>query len=93
MGRDQRYTLLDTGSNLSRKDLAKVSHEAFWRAQSILSCRLEGDNILMKVMMRKQIKWPQNVSLETTKLKDTTLLINEFIFILLQSFSVTVVGV
>lgn len=88
MGRDQMYTLLDTGSNLSRKDLAKVSHEAFWRGQSILNCRLEGDNILMKVMMRKQIKWPQNVSQA-----QTTLLINGFIFILLQSFSVTVVGV
>lgn len=87
MGRDQRYTLLDTGSNLSRKDLAKVSHEAFWRGQSILRCRLEGDNILMKIM-RKQIKWPQNVSQA-----QTTLLINGFIFILLQSFSVTVVGV
>lgn len=83
MGRDQRYTLLDTGSNLSRKDLAKVSHEAFWRGQSILNCRLEGDNILMKVT-RKQIKWPQNVSQA-----QTTLLINGFIFILLQSFSVT----
>lgn len=74
--------LLDPGSNFSRKDLAKVSYEAFWRGQSILNCRLEGDNILIKVM-RKQIKWSQNVSLETTKLKYTTLLINELIFILI----------
>lgn len=53
---------------------AKASHGAFWRDQSILYCRLEGDNILIKVT-RKQIKWPQNMGLETPKLKDTTLLL------------------
>lgn len=41
--------------------------------------RLEGENILTKVT-RKQIKWPQNMSVETPKLKDTPLLINPSLF-------------
>lgn len=67
---DQTYVLLDPSSNLSAQDLGK-----FWRDQSVLYYKLEGDNILIKVT-RKQIKWPQNMSLETLKLKYTTLLIN-----------------
>lgn len=58
---------------------AKAGCGAFWRDQSVLNYRLEEDNILIRVM-RKQIKWPQNMSLETPKLKDMTLLINMSLF-------------